>query len=323
MTSRFEEAINLAVEILDDIEEGGDVEKNLRKYNKLTKYIDNKEENRWANNELLGYQNDYEVPEYRRFKVKKSSLPIIDDPRIHIKASCDTLKRIVKYGESRTYGHIPNSLVTSSVRLPNSNLYQFLGNTKNNETTIGSDAHLELLNTIRNRIYIKTTDVLFELKFEKIESDIFNETRIFVNQELNPICPKALQKLTETYESLIHSDSPLEIQQIAFACRTVLEDFADSVYPPKEEKVIGFDDKAHPVKDNHHINRITQYVYENTESDSTKDFMKSNLEYLYNFIRNIYEQTNIGTHDEREKEHANRCVIYTYLVLGDVIRLSK
>ncbi|WP_440953703.1 AbiTii domain-containing protein [Methanococcoides sp. FTZ1] len=309
MVSRIEEAINLAEDILTDIEEYGDVEKSLRKYYKLTKLTNNKNENLWANYELVGYQNNENVPQYRIFRAPQKLYIGNMEEWIYIKDNCETLKMISKSGKGRRCEIVSN------------NQYSKLLN--NNTILVSSQTHYKVLVTVKNRIYSKTTDVLFELKFEKIESDIFNETRNIVDQELNEICPNAFQKLTETYENIISSDSPLELQQVAFACRTVLDDFADSVYPPKDEKVIGFDDKAHPVKDSHHVNRIIQYVYENIDSDSTNDFMKSNLEYLNNFLRNIYEQANIGTHTERQKEHANRCVIYTYLVLGDVIRLSK
>jgi len=310
MTSRFEEALRLAEEILTDIEEGGDVEKSLRKYYRLNKLVNNDKECQWTNNELLGYQNDDNVPSYR-IRVFSQGVAIFGQTgeRVFIKNNCSTLKDMAASDIPRSYRYVSSNEYTN-----------ILGK---NTVPVYPSVHRDILATINNRIYNKTTDILFELKFEKMESDIFDETRSFVNHELNEICPKALQKLAETYDSLINSDSPLKLQQIAFACRTILDDFADAVYPPKEEKVVGFDDKVHPVKDNHHINRIVQYVYENAESDSTKDFMKANFEYLNNFLRNIYEQTNIGTHDEREKEHANRCVIYTYLVLGDVIRLSK
>lgn len=303
MVTRIEEAIRLAEDILSDVEEYGDVEKSLRKYYRLTKLTNNKNENGWAENELFGYQENKDVPYYRRLIIPSKYASKLKQ-KVYVKGNVETLKSISKRGKGRTYIINPSR-------------------SNDNTVPVSSNTHYRILNAIKNNVYSKTTDVLIELKFDKIESDIFNETRNFVDQELNEICPNALQKLTETYENLISSDSPLKLQQVAFACRTVLDDFADSVYPPKDEKVVGFDDKPHPVKDSHHVNRIIQYAYENTDSDSTKDFMKANLEYLNNFIRNIYEQANIGTHSERQKEHANRCVIYTYLVLGDVIRLSK
>jgi len=311
MISRIEEAITLAEDILTDIEECGDVEKNLRKFYRLNKLISNSKECVWANNELLGYQKDNDVPSYRKRLISTQSVTFYgqSEEQVIIKNNCSTLKNMALSGKPYNYRYVSNNDFTN-----------ILGK---NTIPVYPNVYRDILAVINNRIYSKTTDVLFELKFEKIESDIFNEARNLINRELVEMCPKAFQKLAETYDNLINSNSTLKLQQIAFACRTVLNDFADAVYPPKEEKIVGYDGKPHPVKDSHHVNRIIQYIYENAESDSTKDFMKSNLEYLSNFLRNIYEQTNIGTHKEREKEHANRCVIYTYLVLGDVIRLTK
>jgi len=311
MHEKYKFAINIAEDIIEDIEKSEGIEGSLRKYYKLNKLLENKKEVEWANRELVGYQNKKMPPYYRVFEVPTGNTlhPTENHKKVYIKDDCPFLEFMVNSEKTKTYPIVAKDALDTFFN--------------NNVATVKPDSFYRILATVRNIVYNRTTDILIGLKFGKIESDIFEDTRMLVDKELNVICPKALQKLTETYEDLIDSESELDLQQISFACRTVLNDFADTVYPPKNEAVIGSDGKSHPVKNNNYVNRIIQFVHEQTNSKSTNDFMKSNLGYLHSFLQNVYEEASTGLHTERPKEHANRCDIYTYLLLGDVIRLSK
>lgn len=163
-----------------------------------------------------------------------------------------------------------------------------------------------------------------EIKFGKFEFDIFEETRKVVDTELSKKYPKAFEKLTEAYEDLIKSESLLAFQQTAHACRVILKDFADAVYPVSDKKTfIDLDGKSHPIKDDDYINRIIACIQENTDSKSDKKFIKHSLMYLGDFLNSINDLASKGTHSEISKEDANRCLIYTYLALGDVIKLVR
>ena len=50
--------------------------------------------------------------------------------------------------------------------------------------------------------------------------------------------------------------------------------------------------------------------------------MSSHLAYLASFLDNVNDLASTGTHTEISKEQAKRCLIYTYLMLGDIINLS-
>lgn len=152
----------------------------------------------------------------------------------------------------------------------------------------------------------------------------FEETRKVVDTELSKSCPKAFEKLTEAYEDLIKSESLLAFQQTAHACRVILKDFADGYYPVGDKKTfIGLDGKPHPIKDDDYINRIIACIQENTDSKSDREFIMNSLIYLGNFLKSINNLASIGAHHEISKEDANRCLIYTYLVLGDIIKLLE
>ena len=64
---------------------------------------------------------------------------------------------------------------------------------------------------------------------------------------------------------------------------------------------------------------------QNISSDTDKELMKLHVVYLADFLEKIYKLNNKGTHYDGNvnQEYANRCVIYTYLILGDIINLTK
>ncbi len=302
MTLKTEEAIKIAEKIRENIEKNPLSIANLRMYYNLVELIEVNDEINWINSELRGYIPSKNVPNYRKVyhHEYKDKFVSIDDDYITLWALCDS-------GKNYTYTLTPKSG----------------GRYDSFTIRLGTQNYLYILNTVDNEIYRKTIAILNNLKFEKMEFDIFEETRKSVNEKLQEICPNAFEKLTQTYEDLKESESSLDLQKISFACRTVINDFANAVYKPTEEQIKGFDNKFHPLEENNYVNRIIQFTFEKIDSDHNSKFMKSNLEYLANFLGDLYKLTNVGTHTEREKEHARRCVIYTYLAIGDIINLTK
>jgi hypothetical protein len=309
MIRKVEDEIKLAEEILRQIQSQTlnrdlSIHEILFKYRFLVITMEKSEEIKWADQELNGYKNIKDIPFYRELKPDRETNIF----KLH-GYILDSLDKI----ESRATADHP--------------FYEYMAYIKNKSTSdkilVTSECHRELLNTLRDEIYKKTANILLGLKYGKMESDIFEETRGAVNKKLQDICPKALNKLIETYEDLTQNKTPLDLQQIAVACRIVLKDFADIVYPPSNQLIQGVDKKNHTVKEDEYINRILAYVQQNTNSNTDSEFIESYLCYLSKFLFNINKLANVGTHNERSVEHAKRCVIYTYLVLGDIINITN
>jgi hypothetical protein len=313
MMEKIDDGIKLAEEILDKIQsynlnKGSGIRDILLRYSRLVKILGRDEEVRWANQELDGYQNIKDIPYYRDHRILHSTNQ--DNVDGYILDSCQII-------ENKTKKDDP------SYTFPG---YEYPGY-KNNKLSghrifIKPEGHLEILNLLINETYRKTTNILLELKYGKMENDIFEETRATVNKKLHEICPETLNGLTRTYEDLIRSENPYKLQEIALACRLVLKSFADAVYPPSDQPKPGFDGKKHILDNDAYVNRILAYIQENESSDTNVYFMKGYLPYLGKFLYSINMYANVGTHNKRSKEYAKRCVIYTYLVLGDIINLT-
>ncbi len=306
MTLKTEEAIKIAEQIQKDIVDGKVSTQNiLRQYYSLVTLIDKRSEIEWSTNELFGYKEVEKIPNYRKASNDQNVVAFIDN-------NCGTIQAWWLNRDSFVYN------------IPVSAKKGIISNHIKSEVHVGQETFFYILNTITSLIYTKTQQILLEIKFGKFEFDIFEETRKVVDTELSKKCPTAFEKLTETYENMIKSDSPLAFQQTAHACRVVLKDFADAVYPVSDKKTfIGLDGKSHSIKDDDYINRIVACIQENADSKSDKEFIKNSLIYLGNFLKSINDLASIGTHNEISKEDANKCLIYTYLVFGDIIKLLE
>ncbi len=315
MTLKTEEAIKIAEQIQEEILHNEEVSTLtiLRQYYSLVTLLNKNNEVEWALSELNGYRLISKVPGYR-----KAPHPRDKNKFAAVIQSCGILQDRLRSNETYTYKCIKHPRIIfgtkkeSIVEYPRSKI------------DIKPKHIFYILTTIKNIIYIKTNQILLETKFGKFEFDIFEETRKVVDVELNKRCPTAFEKLTEAFEDLMKSESSLDFQQTAHACRVVLKDFADVVSPVSDKKTfIDLDGKSHPIKDDDYINRIIACIQENTDSKSDIEFIKKSLIYLGNFLKSINDLACIGIHHEISKEEANRCLIYTYLVLGDIIKLLE
>jgi len=185
---------------------------------------------------------------------------------------------------------------------------------------VSSGQLLDIIESVRNRVLEFANNIILELEYGGILSSIFEETRKFVDSKLVDICPSAIEKLTKTYCDLVTGSSPLEWSQIAFACRDILQDFTDSIYSqkylPKDEKPPRREETKRKVK----FTLRSRTSKRNTE----RELIESQIDYLLNYFDKLVNLVNKDAHPvgfEVEKEDAHRCVIYTYLIIGDILRL--
>ncbi|MCL9685674.1 hypothetical protein, partial [Legionella maioricensis] len=72
-----------------------------------------------------------------------------------------------------------------------------------------------------------------------------------------------------------------------------------------------------------YINRLIAYIEEASASKRFNELVGSHLDYIGNRIDSIYEASNKGTHSIiLDKEEANRYIVYTYLLIGDILSLA-
>jgi len=160
-----------------------------------------------------------------------------------------------------------------------------------------------------------------QLLYEQINSDIFEKYRQYVDLKLHAIAPEALGQFTAAYKRLSEGDNEARSHAL-LSCRRILKTVADKLYPAVEEPVVCFDGKERKLTDDKYISRLWQYVADRAKESSSGDLLLTQITDLGNRIDCIYNLTNKGTHAEVSEVEVDQCIIQTYLLIGDILRLA-
>jgi hypothetical protein len=193
-----------------------------------------------------------------------------------------------------------------------------------NSVQINAGQYTKHLAKSRSLIYEYTVRRYYELKFSGIADDIFTRTRQKVDEQIGKLLPDALRKFTSVYENLL-SDNQEDWANAVHSCRRILQDLADVIFPPTEKpKVLEINGKKKEVLlgQEQYINRIIAFIEDHSDSERFKEIVGSNISYLGNRLDSIFKASQKGSHSEITlREEADRYVIFTYLIVGDVLSL--
>jgi hypothetical protein len=149
---------------------------------------------------------------------------------------------------------------------------------------------------------------------------IFDETKEFVDVKLGEICPDALEKLNFCYKDLLSDSHSHRNARIAFDCREILKDFTDAIFKEEFLQNGKIKPKRNQTKNKLHYTLRAIKI----KSETTRKMLETQIEYLSNYFDNLDSFIQKNAHPDKfevTKEDANRCVIYTYLVIADVLKL--
>jgi len=176
----------------------------------------------------------------------------------------------------------------------------------------------------RAYIYDYVSSVYYELKYSAISNDIFSRIRDKVDSKIGELVPDAVKKFSAVYDNLT-SDNTEDWSNAVHSCRRILQDTADVLYPAREDKAININGKDRTIKlgPDNYINRLVAYVEENSSSSRFEEIVGSHMKYLGERLGSIFQAAQKGSHDTiSTQEEADRYVVYTYLVVGDILQLK-
>ena len=165
----------------------------------------------------------------------------------------------------------------------------------------------------------------YELKFAGLADDVFRRIRSSVDASISAEMPNALQQLTAVYDNL-KSDNPENWANAAHSCRRVLQALADAVFPAQSElRIRLFDGKESAITlgQEQYINRLMAFIEDSSDSGTFKGIVGSHLRFIGDRLDSIFELAQKGSHSTMMKEEADRCVLYTYMVVGDILSLRE
>jgi hypothetical protein len=165
----------------------------------------------------------------------------------------------------------------------------------------------------------------YELKFSGIAEDIFSRKREQVDGSIGKIVPKAVQKLSAIYENL-RSENPEDWSNAVHGCRRMLQDLADAISPPADDRTVEENGKKKVVKmgPDNYINRLIFFIETHATSERFTSVVGSHLKFIGERLDSIFEAAQKGSHSViSSQQEADRYVVYTYLLVGDILSLQQ
>ncbi|MGX5827376.1 AbiTii domain-containing protein [Mesorhizobium sp. 43Arga] len=216
-----------------------------------------------------------------------------------------------------------------NVSISSANPHQFIGNPIGNTAernslrkAVSDDA--AFLAGRRGFVHRYVSRRYDELRFSGIAGDIFSRIRTAVDERVGITIPKAVQKFSAVYENL-ESDNPEDWANAVHSCRRILQDLADALFPSRDDKVKTVNGKERTIKlgPDNYINRLIALVEDNSASVRFEAIVGSNLHYLGDRLDAAFTAAQKGSHSEiSSREEADRYVVYTYMLVADLLSLS-
>ena len=181
------------------------------------------------------------------------------------------------------------------------------------------------LGSRRSFLYGYVVQRNLELKFSGIASDAFSRIREAVDQSVGQSVPAAVQKFAAIYENL-SSENPEDWSNAVHGCRRVLQDLADALFPATDtprEKTIGQRKVQIQLGTDNYINRLACFAEDAGTSERTTAIIGSQLNYLGDRLDALFQAAQKGSHSViASREEADRYVVYTYMIVGDMLKLK-
>lgn len=125
----------------------------------------------------------------------------------------------------------------------------------------------------------------------------------------------------------LKSDKPEQWSDAVHDCRRILKDLADALFPPRPQprpKIIQGKKIEIKLCDEDYINRLICFIEDNSQSESFEEIVGSHLDFIGNRLDSIYHAASKGSHaDITSREEADRYVVYTYMIVGDILSLRS
>lgn len=165
-----------------------------------------------------------------------------------------------------------------------------------------------------------------EISFGNVATTVFSEYRTRVENEFSKMSKENLLKL-QAIEDKINSENPELYSQALTTCRRLFEGTAKELfekYFPEygEKKYKTKSGKEIDVSGEHYKNKLSAVIEKLEDKSPSKSMVGSNVIYLLDWIDNLTELQCKGVHHEVTRRDATRCIIQTYICLGDILSLQ-
>jgi hypothetical protein len=186
-------------------------------------------------------------------------------------------------------------------------------------TTESSDLK-DILSRIRARLFQFLIDTERQIEYGQVNADIFERVREYVDENLSIVDPAVLEMFRAAYHRVKDGDGE-SLSHALTSCRRIIKAVADALYPPRKEPITGIDGKTRSMDDSKYVNRLIQHASENIGKHGSGEVTQATLDQLGRRLRALDGLASKGVHDSVTALEVDTCVIQTYLMVGDVLRI--
>lgn len=181
---------------------------------------------------------------------------------------------------------------------------------------------LEVMERATHRVFTYLCTVERDLSYIGVNADIFERHRRRVESFLSRISPRVLEQFTAAYRRAREDDAESKTHALT-TCRRILESVADVVYPPRPEPVVDSSGKPRDVGPENYINRLWMLVADSMSGSTHSKLLLATLQDFGSRIDKVYSLTNKGVHDDVTQAEVDTCVMQTYLLAGEILRIFE
>jgi len=303
--SRRAEALVLADELLKEIELSSiSPTAAVRKASRLARLLDDGNAMVWLSFEVTGYpqagsglSGDASAAAERSGRVVAATDLPMGKTGVHFR--CEGLGRLAALVESsQAVLHNSSSLPAERATMQN-----------------GALQAQSIIDAVMGSIHAYVTDRYQELRFGSAVETAFEVVRQEVDKSIGSLVADALPMLSAAFENA-SSGNPEHWANAAGTCRRLLKAVADELRPP------GPDVEGRKMGNGNYINRLIDWIEQNSNSDTEVGVATSDLAYLGNRLDAADGGGQKGAHANVDRLEASRFITATYLVLGDILRLA-
>jgi hypothetical protein len=163
-----------------------------------------------------------------------------------------------------------------------------------------------------------------ELRYSGVASDVFSRIRSDVDGRIGAVIPHSVNKFASVHENLL-SDNPEDWSNAVHSCRRILQDLADVLFPQTDTPRLKDENgKVRSIKlgEENYVNRLVCYVEDHSESSRFQEIVGSHLAFIGDRLDSAFRAAQKGSHSTVTREEADRYVVYTYMIVGDILSLS-
>jgi hypothetical protein len=188
------------------------------------------------------------------------------------------------------------------------------------KTQAGIHGRRLILGRIRTRLARFVSETESAIEFGQAATGAFERVRDVVDGMLLQIAPEALAKFKSANERAAEGD-PEAGSQALVSCRRILVSLADSLYPATNAVVKGGDGVERVMSEERYRNRLWQFISDNVPHDSARRLTQASLNETGGRLDILNDLASKGVHADVTAAEVDQCVVQTYLLAGDLLRL--